>query len=150
MTAIPIFVTITNVVKENYFAKGDSMDERFRQNLLFDFYGELLNNHQKAVFSAAIFDDMSYSELAEEFDCSRQAAFDLVRRIDKKLEDYESKLGLLERFTAARQRMDSLSLSVNEMQEIVKSSDMDQKTRNSLNKHLTDISNTSEEIFDKF
>ena len=150
MTAIPIFVTISHVVKENYFAKGDSMDERFRQNLLFDFYGELLNNHQKAVFSAAIFDDMSYSELAEEFDCSRQAAFDLVRRIDKKLEDYESKLGLLERFTAARKRMDSLSLSVNEMQEIVKSSDMDQKTRNSLNKHLTDISNTSEEIFDKF
>ena len=150
MTVIPIFVTISHVVKENYFAKGDSMDERFRKNLLFDFYGGLLNNHQKAVFSAAIFDDMSYSELAEEFDCSRQAAFDLVRRIDKKLEDYESKLGLLERFTAARQRMDSLSLSVNEMQEIVKSSDMDQKTRNSLNKHLTDISNTSEEIFDKF
>ena len=126
------------------------MDERFRQNLLFDFYGELLNSHQKAVFSAAIFDDMSYSELAEEFDCSRQAAFDLVRRIDKKLEDYESKLGLLERFTAARARMDSLSLSVNEMQEIVKSSEIDQKTKKLLNKNLTEISKTSEEIFENF
>ena len=57
------------------------MDDRYRQSLLFDFYGELLNEHQKTVFSAAIFDDMSYSELADEFECSRQAAFDLVRRM---------------------------------------------------------------------
>ena len=58
------------------------MEERLRQSLLYDFYGELLTDHQKSVFSAAIFDDMSYSELAEEFDCSRQAAFDLIRRIN--------------------------------------------------------------------
>ena len=57
------------------------MDERVRQSLLFDFYGELLNEHQRDVFSASVFDDMSYSELADEFGCSRQAAFDLIRRI---------------------------------------------------------------------
>ena len=88
------------------------MEERLRQSLLYDFYGELLTDHQKSVFSAAIFDDMSYSELAEEFDCSRQAAFDLIRRINKKLEGYEERLGLLERFTVAQGKMKELKESL--------------------------------------
>ena len=89
------------------------------ESLLYDFYGELLNDHQKAVFSAAVFDDMSYSELAEEFDCSRQAAFDLIRRINKKLEDYEAKLGLLDRFSKAKDKMQELTNAVEDMNKSV-------------------------------
>ena len=103
------------------------MDERLRKSLLYDFYGELLTEHQKAVFSAAIFDDMSYSELAEEFDCSRQAAFDLIRRINNKLEGYETKLGLLDRFSKAKDKMQELTQAVKDMNESVNASDMDKK-----------------------
>ena len=126
------------------------MDERLRQSLLYDFYGELLNEHQKAVFSAAVFDDMSYSELAEEFECSRQAAFDLVRRINKKLENYESKLGLLARFSTAKDKMESLSKAVTEMNVSVEASSIDDKTKKKLIKDLSGISEMSTQIFEEF
>ena len=126
------------------------MEERLRQSLLYDFYGELLTDHQKSVFSAAIFDDMSYSELAEEFDCSRQAAFDLIRRINKKLEGYEERLGLLERFTVAQGKMNELKASVIEMNDTLEISEIDKSIKNNLNSHLREITNLSSEIFDKF
>ena len=126
------------------------MEERLRQSLLYDFYGELLTDHQKSVFSAAIFDDMSYSELAEEFDCSRQAAFDLIRRINKKLEGYEERLGLLERFTVAQGKMKELKASVIEMNDTLENSEIDKSIKNNLNSHLQEITNLSSEIFDKF
>lgn len=126
------------------------MEERLRQSLLYDFYGELLTDHQKSVFSAAIFDDMSYSELAEEFDCSRQAAFDLIRRINKKLEGYEERLGLLERFTVAQGKMKELKASVIEMNDTLENSKIDESIKNNLNSHLQEITNLSSEIFDKF
>ena len=126
------------------------MDERLRQSLLYDFYGELLTEHQKAVFSAAIFDDMSYSELAEEFDCSRQAAFDLIRRINNKLEGYETKLGLLDRFSKAKDKMQELTQAVKDMNESVNASDMDKKVKSQLISGLSDISSMSAEIFDEF
>lgn len=126
------------------------MEERLRQSLLYDFYGELLTEHQKSVFSAAIFDDMSYSELAEEFDCSRQAAFDLIRRINKKLEGYEERLGLLERFTVAQGKMKELKASVIEMNDTLENSKIDKSIKNNLNSHLQEITNLSSEIFDKF
>ena len=126
------------------------MEERLRQSLLYDFYGELLTEHQKSVFSAAIFDDMSYSELAEEFECSRQAAFDLIRRINKKLEGYEERLGLLERFTVAQGKMNELKASVIEMNDTLENSEIYKSIKNNLNSHLREITNLSSEIFDKF
>lgn len=125
------------------------MDERLRQSLLYDFYGELLNEHQKAVFSAAVFDDMSYSELAEEFECSRQAAFDLVRRINKKLENYELKLGLLERFTNAKDKMEELSKAVSDMNSSVEASVIDDKTKIKLLKDISGIYDMSTQIFEE-
>lgn len=126
------------------------MDTRLRQSLLYDFYGELLNEHQKEVFSAAIFDDMSYSELAEEYGVSRQAAFDLVRRINKKLERYEESLGLLNRFTVARDKMDELTQSVESLKDMLRTSDIDSKISRSLSKQLDDISGEAKEVFDSF
>lgn len=126
------------------------MDDRFRQTLLYDFYGELLSEHQKAVFSAAVFDDMSYSELADEFDCSRQAAFDIVRRINHKLEGYEEKLGLLSRFEAAKNKKNEMTSLVNDMKDIISGKNFDDKTEKELLRGLSSISDLSDEIFDRF
>ena len=126
------------------------MDDRFRQTLLYDFYGELLSEHQKAVFSAAVFDDMSYSELADEFDCSRQAAFDIVRRINHKLEGYEEKLGLLSRFEAAKNKKNEMMSLVNDMKDIISGKNFDDKTEKELLRGLSSISDLSDEIFDRF
>ena len=128
------------------------MDERYRKSLLYDFYGELLNEHQKQVFSAAIFDDMSYSELADVFGCSRQAAFDLVKRISNKLENYESKMGLLKRFTEAKDKMNILTSTVEDIKEsLFSQQDNDTKTNDlGLCEKLDSVINISKEIFDEF
>ena len=126
------------------------MDTRLRQSLLYDFYGELLNEHQKEVFSAAVFDDMSYSELAEEYGVSRQAAFDLVRRINKKVEKFEESLGLLDRFMAAKDKMDELTKSVEGIKKTLENSDIDDKIRRKLSRELDNVSGEAREVFETF
>ena len=126
------------------------MDERLRQTLLYDFYGELLNDHQKNVFSAAVFDDMNYSEISEEFGCSRQAAFDLVKRINRKLENYEERLGLLKRFMSVRDRMNVLGDKIEDIEKYISETDLSNKEINTINKKLDDILAYSKEIVEDF
>lgn len=78
------------------------MDRIYEQTMLFDFYGELLTQHQRSVYEDALYHDMSLGEIAEELGISRQGVHDLVRRCDKLLQGYESKLHLVERFARAK------------------------------------------------
>ena len=78
------------------------MEKIVRQGLLYDFYGELLTDHQKQVYESVVYENLSLGEIADEMDISRQAVHDLIKRTDKILEDYESKLGLIERFDMIR------------------------------------------------
>lgn len=78
------------------------MERIFEQALLYDFYGELLTEHQQNIYEDAVFNDMSLSEIAQEQGISRQGVHDLIKRCDKILLDYESKLHLVERFEKAK------------------------------------------------
>lgn len=81
------------------------MDKIFEQALLYDFYGELLTSHQQSIYEDAVFHDMSLSEIAEEQGISRQGVHDLIKRCDKILQGYESKLHLVERFSCAKEKI---------------------------------------------
>ena len=48
------------------------MEKIVAQGLLYDFYGELLTEHQRRVYEDVVFNDMSLSEIAEEQGISRQ------------------------------------------------------------------------------
>lgn len=73
--------------------------ERFVQRtLLFDFYGELLTEHQRQTYEDVVCNDLSCSEVAAEQGVSRQGIHDLIKRCDRQLEEYESKLHLVARF----------------------------------------------------
>lgn len=74
------------------------MEERVRKNYLYDFYGELLTEHQKKIYEESTFDDLSLAEIAEGAGVSRQAVHDIIKRTDASLEEYEAKLHMLERF----------------------------------------------------
>jgi len=78
------------------------MERIFEQALLYDFYGELLTEHQQNIYEDAVFNDMSLSEIAQEQGISRQGVHDLIKRCDKILQEYESKLHLVERFEKAK------------------------------------------------
>ena len=81
------------------------MERIFEQALLYDFYGELLTEHQRNIYEDAVFNDMSLSEIAQEQGISRQGVHDLIKRCDKILQDYESKLHLVERFEKAKENI---------------------------------------------
>lgn len=81
------------------------MEKIFEQVLLYDFYGELLTEHQRSIYEDAVYNDMSLGEIAEVHGISRQGVHDLLRRCDRILLDYESKLHLVERFAAAKEKI---------------------------------------------
>ena len=74
------------------------MEKIVERTLLYDFYGELLTEHQRTVYECVVFQDLSLSEVAQILGISRQGVHDLIRRCDRLLEDYEQKLHLVERF----------------------------------------------------
>jgi predicted DNA-binding protein YlxM (UPF0122 family) len=78
------------------------MDKIYEQTMLYDFYGELLTEHQRSVYEDALYRDMSLGEIAQERGISRQGVHDLIRRCDRILQEYENKLHLVERFDRAK------------------------------------------------
>lgn len=74
------------------------MEKIFEQGLLCDFYGALLNEHQRSIYEAFVYDNLSLSEIAADNGISRQGVHDLIKRCDKILYDYESRLHLIEKF----------------------------------------------------
>lgn len=81
------------------------MEEILKQTLLYDFYGELLTEHQKQVYEDVILNDYSLSEVAASLGISRQGVHDMVRRSSRLLEEYEAKLHLMERFVSLREKV---------------------------------------------
>ena len=81
------------------------MNEILEQALLYDFYGELLTDHQKEVYEQFVLEDLSLGEIAREEGISRQGVHDLIKRCDKILRGYEEKLHLVERFLRSRERI---------------------------------------------
>lgn len=82
---------------------GAQMDKIYEQTMLFDFYGELLTEHQRRIYEDVVYNDMSLGEIAEEQGISRQGVHDLVKRCDRILQGYEDKLHLVERFARAKE-----------------------------------------------
>lgn len=87
------------------YQTGDEMEKIVEQNLLFDFYGELLTGHQQKVYQDAVFNDMSLSEVADNYGISRQGVHDLLKRCDKTMQEYEDKLQLISRFAAVKEKL---------------------------------------------
>ncbi len=78
------------------------MDKLIERNLLYDFYGQLLTDHQKRIYEDAAYGDLSLSELADAYEISRQGIHDLLKRCDRQLLEYEEKLQLIDRFLKLR------------------------------------------------
>lgn len=93
------------------------MEKIVRQSLLYDFYGELLTENQKSIYENVVMDDLSYSEVAREYGISRQGVFDMMKRCDKKLEEYEEKLKLVEKFVHAREKVAEIQTHIVKLRE---------------------------------
>lgn len=111
------FIVKRSSVKKKYLTASKScsmipkvidMEKKVLQTYLYDFYGELLTEHQQSIYEDFVLNDLSLSEIAEEQGISRQGVHDLVKRCDKLLVGYEEKLHLLERFWKIKSKIQEI------------------------------------------
>lgn len=81
------------------------MNEILEQALLYDFYGELLNEHQKEIYEQFVLEDLSLGEIAKETGISRQGVHDLIKRCSQALRGYEKKLHLVAKFMSVKEKV---------------------------------------------
>ena len=73
-------------------------NQTFRMTMLFDFYGELLTERQKEFYELYYDEDLSLSEIAENYGISRQGVRDVIVRAEAYMTEIEDKTGLVKRF----------------------------------------------------
>lgn len=83
-----------------------------RMGLLFDYYGQLLTERQQSFFSHYYNDDLSLGEIADQYGVSRQAVYDILRRSTHALEEYDSKLQLIERSQKQEEYLDKIQAEI--------------------------------------
>nr|WP_071318672.1 putative DNA-binding protein [Anaerobacillus isosaccharinicus]MBA5587367.1 putative DNA-binding protein [Anaerobacillus isosaccharinicus]QOY34440.1 putative DNA-binding protein [Anaerobacillus isosaccharinicus] len=74
------------------------LEKTLRMNYLYDFYQSLLTTKQRQYMQLYYLDDWSLGEIAEEYEVSRQAVYDNIKRTENMLEEYEEKLSLFSKF----------------------------------------------------
>ncbi|MCR4658207.1 MAG: YlxM family DNA-binding protein [Lachnospiraceae bacterium] len=107
-----------------------------KQNILYDFYGELLTEHQRQIYEDAIFNDLSLSEISEQYGITRQGAHDIIKRCDRALEGYEEKLHLAEKFETVKNCALELKLLISEQGGNKSLTELNSRTDPGLNRAL--------------
>jgi len=73
------------------------MEDFVYYNELYDLYGDLLTEKQRSYFEDYYFHNLSFSEMAENYEVSRNAIFKQIHIVVDKLKEYEEKLNLYKR-----------------------------------------------------
>lgn len=73
------------------------MEDIIYFNELYDLYGELLTDKQRSYFEDYYFNNLSFSEMSENYEVSRNAIFKQIHIVTDKLKEYESILKLHEK-----------------------------------------------------
>ena len=71
------------------------MEKLLFLNNLYDLYGVLLTKKQQIYFEEYYFNNLSFGEISEKYEISRNACFKQLKIIEEKLLEYEKKLNLL-------------------------------------------------------
>lgn len=87
--------------------------DRLRLNMLFDFYANLLTDKQRELFELHYQYDLSLGEIAENFQVSRQAVHDLLKRTIGQLKSYEESLLLVDKYYQRQRLIDELLIALN-------------------------------------
>ncbi len=90
-------------------------EKKIRVGNLFVFYGQLLTYKQQEILNYYYMQDLSLGEIAENLKISRQAVYDAVKKSEKILEDYETKLDLLKKFSSTRENIFLLVKSIDNL-----------------------------------
>ena len=75
---------------------------------LLDFYGDVLTEKQRDVMEQYYNDDLSLSEIADNFGITRQGVRDVIVRAEAAMQEIEDKTGLIRRFEQFRGHLDAI------------------------------------------
>ena len=123
------------------------IEKLVEQTMLYDFYGELLTDHQKSIYEDVVWNDMSLTEIAEMQGVSRQAVSDLMKRINKLLNGYEDKLHLVAKFTSAKDKVKIVQDKTEQLRAELKSSG---EKGSALDQKLKEIEKITDSILEDF
>ncbi len=93
------------------------LEKTVRMNMLFSFYGALLTEKQAQYMSDYYEEDYTLAEIADNYDVSRQAIYDSIKRAEESLIDYEAKLHLLQEFEARQAVLEKIKAHIEEKYE---------------------------------
>ena len=82
--------------------------EALVMTLLFDYYGDLLTERQRACLDMRYNQDLSLGEIAQELGVSRQGVFDNLSRAETLLRNMEEKTGCVRRAREARKAVSQI------------------------------------------
>lgn len=95
------------------------MEEFVYYNNLYDYYKELLTLKQKEYFEDYYQNNLTLSEIADNYQVSRNAIHKQLKDTVKLLEEYESKLGLYEKFNKIISLVKDDEKLLNEIERII-------------------------------
>ena len=93
-------------------------NQTYRMTMLFDFYGELLTERQKEFYELYYDEDLSLSEIAENYGISRQGVRDVIVRAEAYMTEIEDKTGLVKRFEQMRGHLQAIEDAAAELKTI--------------------------------
>lgn len=90
-------------------------DKIIEISMLYDFYGQLLTAKQQEILKLYHEDNYSLSEIAEDLGISRQGVHDAVKKAEKALHEYESKLGLVNKFLETEESVAAIDSEIDQL-----------------------------------
>ncbi len=93
------------------------MDKITEASLLYDFYGQLLTKRKQEVMELYHEENLTLSEIAEEFGISRAAVHDSLKSAEKSLQEYEQKLNLVSKFVKTNEAIGRIDQMIDQLAE---------------------------------
>ena len=84
------------------------MAKDLEMGYLLDFYGEVLTQKQREMLRQYYNDDLSLSEIGENFGITRQGARDAIKHGETTLKELEAKVGFAARYRRVQQKLEEL------------------------------------------
>lgn len=88
----------------------DVLDKKIEVIELYDIYQNLLTKKQKEYVEAYYYEDMSITEISDEFEVSRNAVHDQLKRTVAKLYDFEQHMNLREKNRKRNKLIDKIKV----------------------------------------
>ena len=114
------------------------MEKKVEIGMLYEIYGNLLTKRQQNVLNDFANCDLSLTEIAENNKITRQAVNDIVKKGEKRLLEYERKLGIMKKTIDQEKQIQNILLELSKITD--NSSDKKvEKILNSVRKELISL-----------